>query len=138
MSARIGNPVEIVAASAILGVSSGRVIPLNNQQWVLITSVVIVYVPTATVGNRVPVFDFTDASNVGIFRAVQGGSVTASSNTRFAMGAGIPTAVVTSPPVTTIALPDGLSLPPGSRLTVFDNANIDVNDSVTGSIVFSN
>jgi hypothetical protein len=137
MSSRIGNPVEQVVASGALGAAGGRVIPLNNQGWVLLTSVSLLYSASATAGNRQVALDLKDAAGNILFRGASGTAITTTQVVRINMG-GITSSTVTAPAVQNISTPTGMSLPPLSTLTVVDTANVDTTDTVAGAIVVSN
>lgn len=137
MSSRLGNPVELVVASAALGGASGRAIVLGNAGWALLLSMAFLYTATASVGNRVLVCDIKDASGNILYRGTLGTNVTASQTPRLIYGAGLTTTGVATPLTQTFALPDGMSVPPLSTITIFDNANIDANDTVAGAIITS-
>lgn len=137
MSARLGNPALLTLASATLGAASGRVFNFNPAGWALLVSISALYTATATVNNRVPVFDIKDAAGNIIWRGTQGGNVTAGQAVRFLLGPGLLTAAIPAPLVTNIAIPDGMAIPPGGTLTVFDNANVDVNDTIGGAVIYS-
>jgi hypothetical protein len=135
MSARLGNPQQVTIASAALGVAGGRVIPFNNTGWALLASIALLYTASATVGNRVLVVDVKDAAGNILYRATLGTAVTAGQTPRLIFGAGLATTGITTPLTQTFALPDGFAVPPAATLTLFDNANIDVADTVLGTAV---
>jgi hypothetical protein len=137
MSVRIGNPVEVVVASGALGVAAGRVSTFGLTGWALLLSMAFLYTASATVGSRVIVLDVKDGAGNILFRGTLGTAVTAGQAVRLILGAGLATTGITAPLTQTLALPDGFSIPAGSTVTIFDNANIDVNDTVAGAVVLS-
>jgi|SRR5215831_686812 len=138
MSARVGNPQQLIIASAALGAAAGRVIALNNQGWALLLSMALLFTASATVGNRVLVLDVKDSAGNILYRGTLGTNVTAGQTPRLIYGAGLATTGVTTPLTQTFALPDGFAVPPLSTVTIFDNANVDVADTVAGNAVMSN
>jgi len=132
-----GNPQEQVVASAALSGSSGRVIALPvSAPWVVMAGFAFSYVATATAGTRQPAVDFKDAAGNLLFRWFQSGeAIVASSTARLQGGAGLASlggAVFNQGPI-----PVPLALPPGATITVLDTANIDVNDTVSGTFVYT-
>src|SRR5215831_7686477 len=140
MSARVGNPQQYTLASQTLGAGTGRVFSFGNPGWTTLISMAVLYTATATVGNRVPVFDLKDAAGNVLWRgALPSGNVTAGQAVRFNIGASLVTAApFTAPLMANIALPDGFALPPLATLTVLDNAAVDNADTVGGTVVISN
>lgn|SRR5215472_7372281 len=140
MSARVGNPQQYTLASQTLGAGTGRVFSFNNPGWATLISIAVLYTATATVGNRVPVFDIKDGAGNVIWRgSLPSGNVTAGQAFRFNIGAGLVTAApFAAPLVGNIALPDGFALPPLATLTVLDNAAVDNSDTVGGAVIVSN
>ena len=133
MSARpgqINNPAFTVAA-AILGSAAGRSMTLNNQSNAVITALMFTYVATATVGNRVPVVRILDSAGNILWQTTQGGNIAAGQTFRLAVGAGIQTVAETAPLMQFMPLPVEFTVPPAAQVVVFDNANIDVNDTIS-------
>lgn len=138
MSARLGNPTELLVASAALGAAAGRVIALNNAGWQQLLSVSLLYTASGTAGNRQVALDVKDSAGNILFRAASGTALTVTQAARINIGCGLSTASITAPLVQNISLPDGMAIPPNGTLTVVDTANVDTADTVAGAVVVSN
>jgi hypothetical protein len=135
MSTLIGQPYELNLPTAILGVSTGRVLSFNNPGWVLFTAAWLTIQTTVTVGSRLFSFRFQDPSGNILFQGYSTVSQTASQTQPYVMGQ-LPNL---GNPARSIFCPDELPLPPFSTLTILDTANFDVNDSViTPNFILSN
>lgn len=138
MSARIGNPQLISVAQAAVNGSAGRAIPLNNNGWVTLISMRLLFTATATVGNRVPAFTAGAVATAAqpVWVGIQSGAaLTANAAQQFIFGASLPSGAISTQ--TTIPLPDAMALPPLSQVVFLDTGNIDANDSVSGVIIVS-
>lgn len=129
MTTRPGNPTVGIAAAAALAVAGGRNIVLQNSAQV-ITAISVVWVATATVGNRVPVIRILDPSGNILWSAAFATAVTAGQTSRLMAGGGIPATNVASPIQQTFPLPYEMAVPAASSIQVLDAANIDVADTV--------
>lgn len=140
MSVRLGNPTEVTATAAALAVSTGRVMSLGGaaNQWCVITSILFTYVATATGGNRVAVVQIKDSSGNILWSAAASANITGGQTARIALGGGVPSANVATPNHMFMPLADQLTVPGNSTVTLFDNANVDVADTVAMNLVYSN
>lgn len=138
MSARTGPSQFAAFTAAALATSSGRTMALGNgNTCAVLNTALITYVATASVGNRIPIIRVIAPASVSQQQAAQtlwqmaaGTAITASQTSILAIGAGVPASTVANPLMQFLTLPFDLPLPIGAQLQVFDQANIDVNDTV--------
>lgn len=123
------------AASNALGLVYSTDIGIGTR--VMILSVRIEYVATATVGTRIPTLVILDSAldTIRVVRTAQG-TPTASQTINMEIAPGNLNNAGTSPAgnVTLHSLPDDLFLLPGQTLAIVDLANIDVNDDMIAHV----
>lgn len=118
-----------------LGSAAGRTIFTNGVLPGFIASLMFTYSATATAGNRQPEIQIKDSSSNIVWRNICSTNVTASQGGQFACASGIATSNLPAV-IFTISLALPAYLPPSGTITVFDVANIDVNDTISaGQIV---
>lgn len=140
MSTRLGNPKSAIFAAAALGAAAGRAMALggDSNQWVVLVSLLLTYVASATAGNRVIVVQVKDSAGDILWSVTQGTSVTAGTTVRIGLGGGVPASNQTTPVQQFMPIPDGFTVPANASIVVFDNANVDTTDTVAANIVLSN
>lgn len=125
---------QVIVAAAVLGSAAGIAVPLNNQSSAQVNAVFISYVATATVGNRNPTLTFKDSLGNILWQTAHVTSITASQTPKIMTGPGIVNASFTTPLMLMLELPSNFTLPKFASLTVFDAANIDVNDTAAVNV----
>lgn len=135
MSTFVNNNIfQGATTTGTLGSATGRTLFTNGPLPGNISSIQIVITTTATVGNRLFIFQIKDSSGNQIWRASANGNTVASTAQQFGAGAGVPAQNTGGALETT--LPNFSYLPPNGTVVILDGANIDPNDSVTvGQIV---
>jgi len=135
MSARLGTPnSQIVAAGN--STASGRVITFGNA--VAVSSLVAVWVATATVGSRTVQVQVKDAAGNVCLRLPLLNAITAGQTVNIVGVAGQPIAnFATTPIIQTVPLGFDMPIPSGGSITVVDTANIDATDQVSIACLFS-
>jgi hypothetical protein len=123
--------------SGILGVSTGKNIPLLNSSFAVIPAISFLYTATSTVGNRQIIIQILDPSSRILWQCPAQALITASQAPRLFAGAATPLASVTLPLMQTMALPVEMPVPTFSSVQIFDLANQDVNDTAAGVVVFA-
>src|SRR5262245_11704990 len=128
---------QAIYSAAALGSAAGRTLALNNSMsWVQLDKVLVVYVASATVGNRVPTFRLLDSDANVLWQAAAGVNVTASQTGLFPLGVGLPAQSLASPLQQTVGLPANCGVPINGSLQVFDTANIDTADTASAAISY--
>jgi len=123
-----------VQAAQTLGGAAGRTYPLNNEAAAMVGSTRVVLVTTATVGSRALVVRILDASNNVLFENLSTATVAASSTSRQNWGAGM--VAGTAGIYVLNGMPD-MSVPPLSQVNIFDNANVDANDTIATTVTLA-
>ncbi|HEX8838730.1 MAG TPA: hypothetical protein VF748_17440 [Candidatus Acidoferrum sp.] len=140
MSVRAFAPTQVLAAAAALGSAAGRTFQINNNGWAILLPTVLTYVASATAGTRNPVLQLLDAANNLLWHTMSSAAstITAGTTTRLFFAGLTQVIAPAGGGLMVYQLPDGMSLPPNSKLIVFDGSNIDVNDTLQlNSLIFS-
>lgn len=130
MSPRPGTVSKLVQSATALGVAAGVNVPLNNSAFAVLPAISIVLVASATVGNRVPVVRLLDASGNILASTVATTAITAGQTVRLMVMAGATFSAIATPLQQNLPWPVEMPVPPLSSLQIFDNANVDVADTV--------
>jgi hypothetical protein len=130
MSSRPGNPNIQLKAATALGVAGGLSVALNNGSAAVLTSFVLSFVASATVGNRNIVVQFKDAAGNILTQTVATTAITAGQTPKLVGMAGIPYVSITTPLQQIVPLPNEVQLPPFATMQILDTANIDTADTV--------
>lgn len=128
-----GDPLELLLANGThVGGSTGGTFPINNIIWQAVASLHFQITTTATVGTRTFITQFQDSSGNVIAEAPCGGGTQVAGTTeRYMIGPELPFALNNS--VLQVAIPYPTLLPQGSKLVIFDQANIDANDALSST-----
>lgn len=138
MSQRPGTPNDTTFSAVALGAAAGQNYAVNSPSGsAILSTVAVVYVASATVGNRIPVLRVLNPEGLILWSAVFGTAVTAGQTTRLLAGAGTPAVVNSTPLQQTFPLPVELGLETGCTIQVLDAANIDTADTVQVNMLVS-
>lgn len=136
MSTQPGNPDDLSYPAVALGAAAGQNFALNPSAQILV-SVVIVYVATATAGNRVPVLRILSSEGNIIWSVVFGTAVTANQTSRLLAGAGVQPVANTTPLQQIVPLPTQFTIEASCTIQILDAANIDVLDTVQVNLLLT-
>ena len=123
-----------VQAAQTLGGAAGRTYQLPNEAAAMVGCIHVVLVTTGTVGSRALVLRILDATGNTLFESQSQASIAASSTSRQNWGAGMISG--TQGPYVLNGAPD-MSVPPGAQVNIFDNANIDANDTIAITVTLA-
>lgn len=141
MSVRLGNPQEIVQAAKATGGAAGVVISLGGSanQWLVVVSIFVTYVASASAGSRTPSVIIKDAAGLILWQSPIPTALTATNTLLIALGGALPVSNQTGPPIMQfVGFPDNMTVPANGTITVQDTANISATDTVAANIVVSN
>lgn len=135
MSARPGNPAETIITAITLGGAAGRNFQLNNSSFAIVDAIAVVFLASATVGNRAITFELLDPAGNLLWMCAIGTAITAGQVVRLMAGAGVAPGSVATPLLQYLPLPSELAVPPNSSLQIVDAANISGTDQITSGVV---
>ena len=135
MTQRLGLPAtQNVAVGAVT--ASGRVMTFQNA--VTVSSIIAVWVATATIGNRTVQVQIKDSAGNIYLRLPLAAAIVASATANIVAVSGQAIANFAGPPIVqTVPLPFDMPLPAGATITVVDTANIDATDTCSINCLFS-
>jgi len=123
-----------IQAAQTLGGAAGRTYALNNEAAAMVGCTHVVLLTTATAGSRALVLRILDASNNVLFESLSIATVAASLTSRQNWGAGMVSG--TAGVYVMNGMPD-MSVPPLAQVNIFDNANIDANDTIATTVTLA-
>lgn len=135
MSAFVGQISATIVPSQTLNGSTGRIIAINNNSAAMLYSVRVLLTTTATVGNRQLTLRVQDGAGHNIAGGIAVGNLAASSPFDVTYGAGLTTTAIAN--FQTMSIPVNLIIPGLSQIQLFDNANIDANDTIAVNIWYA-
>ena len=134
MSTRPGTAQFNVVGATRLAQAAGQSFPLGNgNSPAALSTLLITWIASATVGNRIPIVQIKNSAGVVLWQVV-GAAITAGQTVILAIGSGVPPSTVASPLMQFLTLPFDFPTPINATIQIFDNANIDSNP-VTGDHV---
>jgi hypothetical protein len=137
VTVRPGQFGELIGLSQTLGSAAGRTYALFNSSWAVLNGVRLLLTTTATAGSRNPVCRILDAAANPLIEFINNAALIASTPWKVNFYPFVGSLGTIAGQFAFATAPAEFVMPPFASMQIFDNANIDVNDTIQPNIVFA-